>query len=84
MNTEKKSVLRTVRITPTMNRDIELIADYEGRSVANTIQRLLSKAINVYCHEVGENFIEVLHSKPNATLADLIEMQKKEYDKYDY
>lgn len=82
MTIEKKTFLRTVRLTPTLNKDIELIAEYEQRSIANTIQRLLSKAINVYFNEIGHDFYDLLKANPNATIGELQEMQKQNYDSH--
>ena len=48
MASEKRTILRTVRITPTMNKKIEEIAENEGRTVSNTINSLLMDAVKSY------------------------------------
>lgn len=48
MASEKRTVLRTVRLTPTMNKKIEEIAENEGRTVSNTINSLLVDAVRSY------------------------------------
>ena len=48
MASEKRTILRTVRLTPTMNKKIEEIAENEGRTVSNTINNLLVEAVKRY------------------------------------
>ena len=42
------SITRSVRLNLNLYQEIELIAEYEGRTISNTIQRLLRNAVNRY------------------------------------
>lgn len=48
MNNEKRLIVRSIRLTPSINSEIEQIAAYEDRTVSKTIQRLLDKAVHEY------------------------------------
>lgn len=48
MASEKRTILRTVRVTPTLDKWIREIAENENRTVSNAIYNLLSKAILPY------------------------------------
>lgn len=48
MQNEKKTVVRGVRLEPLLDKYIAIIAEYENRTISNTIQRLLQMAIQEY------------------------------------
>lgn len=48
MANEKKTILRTVRIEPSLNEKLETIANLENRTVSNTIYNLVRFAIEQY------------------------------------
>lgn len=45
---EKRLIVRSIRLTPSINKEIEEISAYEDRTVSRTIQRILDKAVNEY------------------------------------
>ena len=45
---EKKSLLRSIRINPSLDKRLELIAAYEDRTVSTTILRFLKQAVDKY------------------------------------
>ena len=45
---EKRTVLRTVRMTPSLDEEIRSIAEQENRTMANTINRILTLAVKKY------------------------------------
>lgn len=46
MSSEKKTILRTVRLNPALDKSIQMIAERQNRTVSNTIYNILEKAIN--------------------------------------
>lgn len=48
MATEKKTILRTVRIEPSMDKELQQIAENENRTVSNTIYYLLNLGFDSY------------------------------------
>ena len=80
MQNDKKTILRTVRLTPTLSEEIECIAKYEGRTIANTIQRLLLKAVDAYYKNCGEEFLNFLKYNPNGTLNEFHEVIRHTLD----
>lgn len=48
MASEKRTILRTVRLNPTLDKYIKEIAENENRTVSNTIYNLLCQSINQY------------------------------------
>ena len=45
---ERRLIVRSVRLTPTINKKLEQIADYEDRTVSKVLQRLLDKSVLEY------------------------------------
>ena len=64
MINEKRLIVRSVRLTQTINKKLEQIAAFEDRTISKTIQRLLDKAVFEYHKNLSiansdfENFIE--------------------------
>ena len=48
MTNEKRLIVRSVRLTQTINKKLEQIAAFEDRTISKTIQRLLDKAVWQY------------------------------------
>ena len=50
-------VIRNVRMTLDLDKEIRRIADYEDRTISKTIQRLLQRAVNEYLKDNEQSMI---------------------------
>lgn len=60
MASEKRTILRTVRITPTLDKWLQEIAENENRTVSNAIYNLLSQAIIPYVLKKRKKGMDVM------------------------
>lgn len=67
---EKRSILRSIRLNPSLDKKLGLIASYEDRTISQTIQRFLTQSVDNY------------YSNNTANLSfycSMHELPKKEY-----
>ena len=76
---EKRLIVRSIRLTATINKYLEQIAAFEDRTVSKTIQRLLDKAVyDYYCLLVNNNqgFNDFLRSEKSRIYYESIEEEE--------
>lgn len=74
---EKRSILRSVRLSPTIDKHIQIIADYEDRTISKTIERLVMRGLVNYIVYASDDFLKVLNEKKTEIDAVFIDELRK-------
>ena len=75
---ERRLIVRSVRLTPTINKYLEQIAAFEDRTVSKTIQRLLDKAVLEYHQNLKDiDFIKFVEKWDEVENAEIKEKKLK-------
>ena len=71
MTKEKKTILRTVRLEPGVDKELQRIAEKENRTISNAIYNLLKLGIAEYITEITPDYYsseEYLHDGQKSRL----------------
>ena len=75
---ERRLIVRSVRLTPTINKYLEQIAAFEDRTVSKVLQRLLDKAVLEYHQNLKDiDFIKFVEKWDEVENAEIKEKKLK-------